>query len=182
MAEAHVAARSCGRSRTRGGRLARSTCRCRAARHCRSRYRLLAVPMGAVWSPGDQLHDGRTGPPKSGKSSAPLRQTQQPGHALAPGRRGQRWWSLPARVMASSVVVRALGEEVEFEVAVVLFGGGDGAVAELARDEDEAVSGGQPAGGGGMAKGVQWHGGQAGGAESVVVPLVDGSTAGRAAR
>ena len=35
-------------------------------------------------------------------------------------------------------------EEVEFEVAVVLFGGGDGAVAELAGDEDEVVSGVQP--------------------------------------
>jgi hypothetical protein len=33
-------------------------------------------------------------------------------------------------------------EEVEFEVAVVLFGGGDGALSELAGDEDKAVSGG----------------------------------------
>jgi len=54
---------------------------------------------------------------------------------------------------ADGVVGRLEGgvEEVEFEVAVVLFGGGDRAVAELARDEDEAVSGGQPAGGRGLA-------------------------------
>lgn len=64
-------------------------------------------------------------------------------------------------------VLERAGEHGEFEVAVVLFGRGDGAVSELAGDEDQAVAGPQRARGGGVAQSVRWHGRQPRGARRV---------------